>query len=260
MQLRMSPGGRTSNSRRSRPELPPSSVTVTMAVMSMGGDEKRGGCLWLRIFLEPVEQGGEAGASADRHDAKRFRGAQRNAPLRREAMRRGDRDRAKHTTRGPTGSLLLFRIKEALKRKLFADLIEIGILSGDHSIPRLNFNGTLQTIIRALRVSAQRQADTQGIMHVVGARIHFERDFQMPARLSQVAHIDQRDGVIVMLLDRFGLRRRSRQAALAHANVRSGIRRDLQARPLTRLFKPIFRLAEVPLVKELDGPFEALQL
>ena len=34
MQLRMSPGGRTSNSRRNRPELPPSSVTVTMAVMS----------------------------------------------------------------------------------------------------------------------------------------------------------------------------------------------------------------------------------
>ena len=34
MQLRISPGGRTSNSRRSRPELPPSSVTVTMAVIS----------------------------------------------------------------------------------------------------------------------------------------------------------------------------------------------------------------------------------
>src|ERR1022692_111151 len=37
MQLRISPGGRTSNSRRSRPELPPSSVTVTMAVISSAG-------------------------------------------------------------------------------------------------------------------------------------------------------------------------------------------------------------------------------
>jgi len=34
MQLRISPGGRTSKSRRRRPELPPSSVTVTIAVMS----------------------------------------------------------------------------------------------------------------------------------------------------------------------------------------------------------------------------------
>src|SRR5204863_9716350 len=34
MQLRMSPGGRTSNSRRNRPELPPSSLTVTTAVRS----------------------------------------------------------------------------------------------------------------------------------------------------------------------------------------------------------------------------------
>jgi hypothetical protein len=37
MQLRMSPGGRTSNSRRKRPELPPSSVTVTTAVISARG-------------------------------------------------------------------------------------------------------------------------------------------------------------------------------------------------------------------------------
>ena len=34
MQLRMSPGGRTRYSRRRRPELPPSSVTVTTAVKS----------------------------------------------------------------------------------------------------------------------------------------------------------------------------------------------------------------------------------
>ena len=37
MQLRMSPGGRMSKSRRRRPELPPSSETVTMAVISMMG-------------------------------------------------------------------------------------------------------------------------------------------------------------------------------------------------------------------------------
>jgi hypothetical protein len=34
MQLRMSPGGRTSNSRRKRPELPPSSLTATTATIS----------------------------------------------------------------------------------------------------------------------------------------------------------------------------------------------------------------------------------
>jgi len=37
MQLRMSPGGSTRFSRRSRPELPPSSVTVTIAVSSVMG-------------------------------------------------------------------------------------------------------------------------------------------------------------------------------------------------------------------------------
>src|SRR5215469_9474175 len=37
MQFRMSPGGRIRFSRRSRPELPPSSVTVTIAAMSAMG-------------------------------------------------------------------------------------------------------------------------------------------------------------------------------------------------------------------------------
>src|SRR5258706_4423692 len=37
MQLRMSPGGRMRFSRRRRPELPPSSVTVTMAARSAMG-------------------------------------------------------------------------------------------------------------------------------------------------------------------------------------------------------------------------------
>src|SRR3954451_22905002 len=37
MQLRMSPGGRISKSRLSRPDLPPSSVTVTTAAMSRLG-------------------------------------------------------------------------------------------------------------------------------------------------------------------------------------------------------------------------------
>src|SRR5580693_10193286 len=41
MQLRMSPGGRTRYSRRNRPELPPSSVTVTTAARSAMGSGVR---------------------------------------------------------------------------------------------------------------------------------------------------------------------------------------------------------------------------
>src|SRR5713101_8622718 len=42
MQLRISPGGRTRFSRRKRPELPPSSVTVTTAVRSTMGRSELG--------------------------------------------------------------------------------------------------------------------------------------------------------------------------------------------------------------------------
>ena len=67
MQLRISPGGSTSNSRRSRPELPPSSVTVTIAVMSRSGS--RSG---LRVAFQALQQRGKARAAADRDNAQRF--------------------------------------------------------------------------------------------------------------------------------------------------------------------------------------------
>ena len=55
-QLRMSPGGSTPSSRRSRPDEPPSSATVTIAVMSRG---RR---------LRPAQQRREARAAAERRD------------------------------------------------------------------------------------------------------------------------------------------------------------------------------------------------
>jgi len=45
MQLRMSPGGSTPCERRSRPELPPSSLMVTTAVMSTPGSPSLGSAL-----------------------------------------------------------------------------------------------------------------------------------------------------------------------------------------------------------------------
>ena len=72
MQLRMSPGGRMRFSRRNRPELPPSSVTVTMAVRSaMGrsrGGTDRGGAN--DVLLEAAQEGGETGAAAEGDDAE----------------------------------------------------------------------------------------------------------------------------------------------------------------------------------------------
>ncbi len=64
----MSPGGSTPNSRRSRPELPPSSVTVTMAVtvsLALAPVSSLG------MGAESLEHGREASAAADRDDAGR---------------------------------------------------------------------------------------------------------------------------------------------------------------------------------------------
>src|SRR5580700_11343339 len=65
MQLRMSPGGSMRFSRRRRPELPPSSVTVTMAARSVMG---RSLVRASDVFFEAAEERREAGAAAESDD------------------------------------------------------------------------------------------------------------------------------------------------------------------------------------------------
>ena len=68
-QLRTSPGGRTPNSRRSRPELPPSSVTVTTAVMRVAASVPA----IVGLGAQPFEHRREAGSAADSDDPRRRR-------------------------------------------------------------------------------------------------------------------------------------------------------------------------------------------
>src|SRR5262249_4891958 len=69
--------------------------------------------------------------------------------------------------------------------------------------------------------------------------------------------IDQRDGVVVMLLSRFGLRRCGGQAPFAHSYMRRGIRGDFPARPPPGPLEHLFCLAIAPLVKEGNSALES---
>ena len=71
MQFLMSPGGRTSKSRRRRPELPPSSVTVTTVVISRSILLSDGRLGKSDVLLQAVKQRRQAGATADSNDSKR---------------------------------------------------------------------------------------------------------------------------------------------------------------------------------------------
>ena len=73
MQLRRSPGGSMLKSLRSRPEEPPSSVTVTTAARSAIEPGSRVGLPGRRhMAAQPAQQRGEPGAAADGHHAQRL--------------------------------------------------------------------------------------------------------------------------------------------------------------------------------------------
>src|SRR5579863_4016387 len=121
MQLRMSPGGRTSNSRRRRPELPPSSVTVTMAVMSMEGI--LGAAWWTKCF-RPCSR------------------ADSPFPPPMATTRSGDLSSMIERA-DPAGSALpalLLRIDQGIERRLVGERSEVRVLAGNQAIARLQFN------------------------------------------------------------------------------------------------------------------------
>src|SRR3981081_3483820 len=115
MQLRMSPGGSTSKSRRSRPELPPSSGTGTTAGMSIAG-----GVDWA-YFFSP------------------WSSAESPVPPPMETIRSG-REAGPGVGGGPSspeGSRLFFGVEQPADPRVFADAVEIGVLPGDHPVSRL---------------------------------------------------------------------------------------------------------------------------
>ena len=107
----MSPGGRTRKSRRKRPELPPSSVTVTMAV------------------IETVGRSGTAQAFSP------LRSVDSPLPPPMETMRRGPR-------RGSAPGVLESGLEDNFANGLLAQqFVEVRVGSCRRAVRRLDLNG-----------------------------------------------------------------------------------------------------------------------
>src|SRR5205823_1269389 len=128
MQLRISPGGRTSNSRRRRPELPPSSVTVTMAVISTAGAAESAG----RVYrLRP------------------FSTDDRPVPPPMATTRSGERS-SMHAM-----AVLLIGVEQGIEGRPIRQGGEIGILTGDAAVARLQFDSAPQVFVGARQVAGK---------------------------------------------------------------------------------------------------------
>src|SRR5262249_13326763 len=158
MQLRMSPGGSTSNSRRSRPELPPSSLTVTIAVMSSCG----------------------AAPSTTRACSFRpERSAERPVPPPMATTLRGDVS-SMEPGRAELPVLLL-GVEQGIEGRLAGQRCEIHVLPRHDAIARLDFDGTLQVVIGACDIARKRLRQRQRVVHMIGPGGHLQRFFEIAA-------------------------------------------------------------------------------
>src|ERR1017187_8189376 len=241
MQLRMSPGGRTSNSRRRRPELPPSSVTVTMAVISTEGlvGPRGGACCFSpgrtrdRPGPPPMEttRSGESSSMGDGRAAER-----------------------------PPLPHLLFRIKQGMERSLFGQRSEIRILARKQTVARFQFNGAAEVLLGTGKVAGECLGERQRIVDMVGAGSHGQRLLQVGAGFGEIARVDQRHAVVIAFLGGAETHRGLLETAVAHGNVQFGALGDVALGACGCLLEENARFGELARVESLYGGFERAQL
>src|ERR1019366_1038059 len=241
MQLRMSPGGSTSNSRRRRPELPPSSVTGTMAVMSTAGVAGPVGRAW----------GFTPGGTRDRP-----------VPPPMATTRSGEWSSMRGAWAGESTSLprLLFRIEQGPERGLVGQRSEIRILARDHAVARFQFNGAAEILLGVGKIARKCLGQRQRIVYMVGAGSNGQRLLQVDAGFGGVARVDQRHAVGIAFLGGAETDRGLLEAAVAHGDVQLGALGDVAFGAGGCLLEENARFGEPARVESLHGGFERGQL
>src|SRR6266576_2661658 len=126
MQLRISPGGRIRFSRRRRPELPPSLVTVTMAARSTMGRCAVGNGSWrgTTCCLRPRSKA-ESPVPPPRATTRMPRGAEDFLEIYRITIER----QAAHKTRRLSVAAIFFRVQQFGKARIFLQEGEVFVVA-----------------------------------------------------------------------------------------------------------------------------------
>ena len=103
-------------------------------------------------------------------------------------------------------------------------------------------------------------AAAKRVMNMVRARRKLERLLQMAARLADVARIQQRHAVIVIILRRAEIDRGLLEPPLAHGQVQAGPLGDIALRTFRRRLKMVARLLQFAAVEQLHARFKPCEL
>src|SRR5271168_304481 len=205
----MSPGGRMRYSRRNRPELPPSSVTVTMAVRSAMG------CCGRRLprsamcCFSPrstVERPVPPPSATTRTDGDR----------RSTAFFMGE-------CRKSAGRTVALRVEQLGKARIFLQECEILVVASVIAVFRTQLDGDLEVEHRRIGFAGQAVESRHGVDDVIGLRRSLAGAIEVLPRFVPAAQVNQRHalGIVVFRGLRRG-RRQARNALLADAQVNPG--------------------------------------
>src|ERR1017187_8274797 len=239
MQLRISPGGKTSNSRRSRPELPPSSVTVTMAVISSAGTA---GSPALAKYLSPCSS------------------AESPVPPPIETTRSGEVSPMGELSGRRALPAFLFGVDQGVEGRLIGQWREIGVLARIQAIARFQLDGTFEVVVGLGEVAPQGLRQSQRVMDVVGSGGDLQSLLQVRAGFGHVAGIDQGNAVVVIIFRRTQVQVGLLEAPVAHGDVHARAIGYVAFGPNRRQLEQVASLFELARVEKLHGPFKAIQL
>src|SRR5579885_2560522 len=238
----MSPGGRIRKSRRSRPELPPSSVTVTMALSDV---------------IAGLREGAPEGSAMLCFSPRRTVDNPVPPPIAttliwRELLSWTQQAIGLRSGAGPRCHAL-FRTDQIGEARVRSQRLEVFILASLKPVLGPQINGSLQVFQRGIGIAVERMGSRQRVMRLLTVRLRFYRlrqvfdgSFEAPGiQLGHTGHI-----VIFSSLQTAG---RGLKLSLAHTQVNARPIGNFRWSAGNELFQDLLGLIVVLLLDVTDS-------
>ena len=170
-----------------------------------GGVREGGGARWGGdVALEATEEGGEAGAPADGYDTERLLGGECGHGLGRDwgkvVSERVQSFAFANDTHVSEDGALAFGVEELGEAGIVSHVLKVGVGAGLDAVAGIVMDGLGEVFEAIGGVAGHAGEDGESVEGVVGCGVGRQDGFEMVSCVFVLAVVEQRDGVVVLLL------------------------------------------------------------
>src|SRR6185437_7866369 len=169
------------------------------------------------------------------------------------SIRNSIEDRGSSRLRATTRASERFRIEEFGKARIVRHVVEVRIAARLNAVLRIQLNRLVQMVQALLSLPGDAVQYRQPVVRVIRHGVFLQQALELVARVFIIACVQQRNGVVVLLLCASKGQPILLSVALAHRQVGPRPLQQFRRSVMSQLFKKRARLVELPFLHPLHG-------